>query len=142
MNTAPAVGSLVMELTPEFDYAPSWFVQTARGKISIPNTRGITTSVEALELALRDNWSFLAFRDMTAFVIKHVPLITVSFVREGDRWVHYPKTAFKGGVPDSATESEIRDYFVGNGWNVTDRPLVFERLDCTSGGKTRERSLM
>lgn len=141
MNSAPAVGSLVMELTPEHDYAPSWFVQTARGKIPIPNTRGMTTSVEALEMALRDDWSFLAFRDMVAFVVKHVPLITVSFVREGDKWVCYPKTRFDGEIPDSATESEIRDYFVSEGWNVTDKPLVFQKLDCTPV-KVGERSLM
>ena len=129
MRTAPAVGVLEAESLPEHDYAVSWVVKTPRGKgIPVPKSRGIATSIEALELALRDGWTFLGFRDMVPYLTKHVELHTIHFVREGESWEVYPRFLKDFDVPKDATPEEIRDFALHSGWNMTGENLVFERL--------------
>lgn len=130
MRSAPAVGYLVM--SPAEDGTRQWGVKTERQIIPLKGTMGMITSVEALEYALREGWSFLYRWSDQLYVTRQVELLTITFLKNEDGWAAYPAyIASKEGMAFSldTTPEQIASFCVERYWYpMEDDPLAFQKL--------------
>ena len=137
MNTAPAVGFLQKEVRE--DGLPMWFVRTERQSIPLKGTHGMISSVEALEYAMRQGWSFLFRNSSQLYVTQNVELLTLTFVKGVDGWAAYPAYLAKEEGMDlspNTTPEQITSVCIDKYWYPMggDR-LVFQKLGLPSSEK-------